>query len=60
MTAVFSEENGWPFGEIDDTDSPYEKEKQLDPGHPVRDVSAFDLKVLFKVLFLLINRQIYL
>lgn len=38
MTAAFSKENGWPFGEVMDTDPLYEKEKQIPAGHPVRDV----------------------
>jgi hypothetical protein len=39
VTAVFSEENGWPFGEVKDTDPLHEKAKQIEVGHPVRDVS---------------------
>jgi len=34
-------QNGWPFGEVSDTDAVYEKEKRIEPGHPVRDASAF-------------------
>ncbi|KEF57066.1 uncharacterized protein A1O9_07256 [Exophiala aquamarina CBS 119918] len=40
VTAVFSKENGWPFGEVKDTDPLYENEKQLAPGHPVRDTNV--------------------
>ncbi|KIW09780.1 hypothetical protein PV08_11880 [Exophiala spinifera] len=39
VTAVFSEENGWPFGEVRDTDPLYDMEKQLPPGHPVHDAN---------------------
>ncbi|KAK5051526.1 hypothetical protein LTR84_003178 [Exophiala bonariae] len=37
VTAAFSKENGWPFGEVKDTDTLYDMEKQLPAGHPVRD-----------------------
>lgn len=36
---MFSEEGGWPYGEVKDTDSVLEKEKTIPAGNPVRDVS---------------------
>ena len=36
---MFSAEGGWPFGEVRDTDPIFEKEKQIEAGNPVRDVS---------------------
>jgi hypothetical protein len=38
VTTWYSEEAGWPFGAIEDTDSIYEKEKRLEIAHPVREV----------------------
>lgn len=40
VTTLFSEEAGWPHGMIKDTDSIYEKEKELGGSHPVRQVSV--------------------
>jgi hypothetical protein len=39
VTTLFSEEAGWPHGMLKDTDSIYEKEKELGGAHPVRLVS---------------------
>lgn len=39
ITALFTEEAGWPFGEVKDSDNIYEKEKQIGPSNPVRAVS---------------------
>ncbi|CAH0040236.1 unnamed protein product [Clonostachys rhizophaga] len=36
ITTPFSEDGGWPEGEVKDTDNLYETEKQIDDGHPVR------------------------
>lgn len=35
---MYSAEGGWPFGEVTDTDPVFEKEQQIEPGNPVRDV----------------------
>lgn len=35
---MYSTEGGWPFGEIKDTDPIFEREQEIDPGNPVRDV----------------------
>ncbi|KAF2792902.1 NAD(P)-binding protein [Melanomma pulvis-pyrius CBS 109.77] len=37
VTTMFSEEGGWPFGEVRDTDDLLGQEKQIEPGNPVRD-----------------------
>ncbi|KAI1137283.1 NAD(P)-binding protein [Hypoxylon sp. FL0543] len=39
ITAVFSEEGGWPYGEVRDTDPIFEKEKQIGGPHPVRETN---------------------
>ncbi|CAG9986513.1 unnamed protein product [Clonostachys byssicola] len=36
ITTPFSEDGGWPEGEVKDTDNLYETEKQINDGHPVR------------------------
>ncbi|KAK6216565.1 nad dependent epimerase dehydratase family protein [Colletotrichum tabaci] len=36
VTAAFSKENGWPFGEISDTGPVIAKEKEIGDQHPVR------------------------
>ncbi|CAH0057299.1 unnamed protein product [Clonostachys solani] len=36
ITTPFSEDGGWPEGEVKDTDDLYETERQLGDGHPVR------------------------
>ncbi|OBR07670.1 Nad dependent epimerase dehydratase family protein [Colletotrichum higginsianum IMI 349063] len=36
VTAAFSKENGWPFGEISDTGPVLAKEKEIGDQHPVR------------------------
>ncbi|KAI2628092.1 NAD(P)-binding protein [Hypomontagnella submonticulosa] len=37
VATVFSEEAGWPPGEVKDSDPIFEKEKQLGGSHPVRE-----------------------
>ncbi|KAI1414112.1 NAD(P)-binding protein [Hypoxylon sp. FL1857] len=39
VAAVFSEEGGWPYGEVRDTDPIFEKEKQIGGPHPVRETN---------------------
>lgn len=39
ITALFTEEGGWPFGEIKDTGDVFQKEKQIGIANPVREVS---------------------
>ncbi|KAJ4356343.1 uncharacterized protein N0V89_004375 [Didymosphaeria variabile] len=39
VTTLFSEEAGWPHGMLKDTDSIYEKEKELGGTHPVRQTN---------------------
>ncbi|VUC32934.1 unnamed protein product [Clonostachys rosea] len=36
ITTPFSEDGGWPEGEVKDTDNLYETEKQIGDAHPVR------------------------
>jgi hypothetical protein len=36
---MFSEEGGWPFGEVKDNDDILIKEKQIEAGNPVRDTN---------------------
>ncbi|KAF2447201.1 NAD(P)-binding protein [Karstenula rhodostoma CBS 690.94] len=36
VTTLFSEEAGWPYGMLKDTDSIYEREKELGGSHPIR------------------------
>ncbi|CAI6092743.1 unnamed protein product [Clonostachys chloroleuca] len=36
ITTAFSEDGGWPEGEVKDTDNLYETEKQIGDDHPVR------------------------
>ncbi|WQF88868.1 Putative NAD-dependent epimerase/dehydratase, NAD(P)-binding domain superfamily [Colletotrichum destructivum] len=43
VTAAFSKENGWPFGEISDTGPVIAKEREIGDQHPVRVVR---LKIL--------------
>lgn len=46
MTALFAAENGWPFGEIKDSDPKiFEKEQQLESqySNPVRAVSMLEV-----------------
>lgn len=40
VTTIYSTEGGWPHGPVKDTDTIYEKEKQIEQGHPVRDVRS--------------------
>jgi len=41
VTAVFAAEAGWPYGEVKDTDSIFEKEKEKQLRvNPVREVSS--------------------
>ncbi|OKL63856.1 hypothetical protein UA08_01113 [Talaromyces atroroseus] len=39
IASVFAEENGWPYGEIRDSDPIYEKEKELGDAHIIRKVN---------------------
>jgi hypothetical protein len=39
LTAIYSAEGGWPYGEVKDTDPIFEKEKEIGGPHPVREVS---------------------
>ncbi|KAJ4364960.1 hypothetical protein N0V83_008576 [Neocucurbitaria cava] len=39
VTTLFSEEGGWIYGEVRDTDSIFEKEKELGESHPVRQTN---------------------
>ncbi|KAI1105789.1 NAD(P)-binding protein [Jackrogersella minutella] len=39
VTTLFSEEGGWPYGEVRDTDPIFEKEKQIEGHHPVRETN---------------------
>ncbi|KAF2117978.1 hypothetical protein BDV96DRAFT_611553 [Lophiotrema nucula] len=39
ITAVFSAEGGWPYGEVKDTDPIFEKEKELGDANPARKVT---------------------
>lgn len=36
---MFSEEGGWPFGEVKDDNNLLVKEKQIEGGNPVRDTN---------------------
>jgi hypothetical protein len=36
---MFSEEGGWPFGEVKDNSEILVKEKQIEAGNPVRDTN---------------------
>ncbi|KAI1378883.1 NAD(P)-binding protein [Hypoxylon crocopeplum] len=39
ITTLFSEEGGWPYGEVRDTDPIFEKEKEIEGPHPVRQTN---------------------
>ncbi|KAI4863797.1 NAD(P)-binding protein [Hypoxylon rubiginosum] len=39
VATVFSEDGGWPFGEVRDTDPIFAKEKEIEGGHPVRETN---------------------
>ena len=43
VTTVFAADGGWPYGEVRDTDPIFEKEKQIEGSHPVREVSQSTL-----------------
>ncbi|KPM41084.1 hypothetical protein AK830_g5461 [Neonectria ditissima] len=40
VTATFSAEGGWPFGEVKDTDAILEKEKKIQQPHPINILVA--------------------
>ncbi|KAF2652652.1 NAD(P)-binding protein [Lophiostoma macrostomum CBS 122681] len=44
VTTWYSEEGGWPHGNLKDTDAIYEKEKELDIPHPIRETNVFLVK----------------
>ncbi|KAF2251858.1 NAD(P)-binding protein [Trematosphaeria pertusa] len=39
ITTLFSEEGGWPYGQVRDTDTVFEKEKEIGGPHPVRQTN---------------------
>ncbi|KAL9071885.1 MAG: hypothetical protein Q9157_005311 [Trypethelium eluteriae] len=40
VATIFSAEGGWPFGEVRDTDPIFEKEKEIEGAHPVRNTNT--------------------
>ncbi|KAL9083685.1 MAG: hypothetical protein Q9165_008413 [Trypethelium subeluteriae] len=40
VATIFSAEGGWPFGEVRDTDPIFEKEKEIEEAHPVRNTNT--------------------
>lgn len=41
LTALYTEEAGWPYGHIRDDDAVYVKEAELGGAHPVREAGLF-------------------
>ncbi|OTA57508.1 hypothetical protein K449DRAFT_437377 [Hypoxylon sp. EC38] len=39
VTSIYSEEGGWPYEEVRDTDPVFEKEKEIGRPHPVRETN---------------------
>ena len=47
MTSMYASEGGWPFGEVRDTDTVFEKEKQIEARNPVRDVGYINSSAIY-------------
>ena len=47
VTSMYASEGGWPFGEVRDTDTVFEKEKQIEAGNPVRGVSYINSGAIY-------------